>query len=79
MSIAYEEIIDFIAAGTTPESLVNFQPSEKTKARVWALVERSKSDGLSEDEATELDNFMQLEHLMRMAKAKALGHLAPQN
>ena len=31
---AYEEIIDFIAAGTTPSSVVSFNPSEATKAKV---------------------------------------------
>ncbi len=66
---AYEETIDFIAAGTTPKSVVNFQPSETTKERVSELIYREKTTGLSPQETSELDHYLQLEHLMRLAKA----------
>ena len=75
MIAAYEELIDFIAAGTTPRGVVDFQPSEDTKARVWDLVGRQKQQGLSDDETSELNNYLQLEHLMRLAKARARQHL----
>ena len=39
---SYEEIIDFIAAGTTPEAVVAFRPSDSVQQRVAELVERSK-------------------------------------
>ena len=38
---SYEEIIDFIAAGTTPEAVVAFHPSDSVQQRVAELVERS--------------------------------------
>ena len=72
---AYEETIDFIAAGTTPKSVVNFQPSETTKERVAELIYREKTTGLSPQEASELNHYLQLEHLMRLAKARAQRHL----
>jgi hypothetical protein len=68
---AYLEIIDFIAAGTTPDSVAHFQPSTEAQQRVSELVEREKENGLSPDEKAELDHFMELEHILRMAKAKA--------
>ena len=73
---AYEEIIDFIAAGTTPSSVVAFQPSEEAKERVADLIHREKTTGLSAEETTELNHYLQLEHLMRLAKARARAHLA---
>ena len=73
---AYEEVIDFIAAGTSPASLVAFQPSEVTQARVGDLIHKEKTAGLSQDEKSELDHYMQLEHLMRLAKARARRYLA---
>jgi hypothetical protein len=73
---AYEEIIDFIAAGTTPDTLVGFKPSSETKQRVAALIEQEKTSFLSSDEKSELDHYMQLEHLMRLAKARAHQHCA---
>ena len=69
--IAYEEVIDFIAAGTTPESVIAFRPSEAAQNRVVDLVYRSKTAGLTSAEQLELDHFVEIEHLMRMAKAKA--------
>lgn len=68
---AYEEIIDFIAAGASPQAIIAFQPSQKTKNRVADLIYREKTGSFSPDEKSELDHYMQLEHLMRLAKARA--------
>lgn len=68
---AYFEIIDFIAAGATPEAVVQFRPSPEAQRRVEELIEREKAQALSVDEKAELDHFMELEHILRMAKAKA--------
>ena len=68
---AYDEIIDFIAGGSNPRSVIAFRPSDATRARVAELVSREKSDGLTSDEASELDHYLQLEHIMRLAKARA--------
>jgi len=75
MTRAYEEIIDFIAAGTTPSSLIAFQPSEEVKARAADLIHREKTTRLSSEESSELTQYLQLEHLMRLAKARARAHL----
>jgi len=72
---AYEEIIDFIAEGTTPGQIVAFRPSETTKVRVEDLIDREKTTGLSSDETAELNHYLQLEHLMRLTKARALGYI----
>lgn len=73
---AYEEIIDFIAAGTSPDSIVTYQPSQAAKDRVADLIFREKTGGLSPDEKSELDHYMQLEHIMRLAKARAHKYVA---
>lgn len=73
---AYEEVIDFIAAGTTPNNVVRFRPSEEARERILYLVEREKSASLSSKEKSELDHYIQLEHIMRLAKARARQHLA---
>jgi hypothetical protein len=72
---AYEEIVEFIAAGTSPTSVANFEASAATKARVADLIHREKTTGLSCEESEELDDYMRLEHLMRLAKARARRHL----
>lgn len=72
---AYEEIVDFIAAGTKPSEVIAFQPSEAVKARVADLIQREKTTGLSSEETNELSHYMQLEHIMRLAKARARLYL----
>jgi hypothetical protein len=71
MTRAFEEIIDFIAAGPTSEAVASWMPSDEAKTRVFELVEREKNAGLSAEEKSELDRYMELEHLMRLAKARA--------
>ena len=68
---AYLEIIDFIAAGTTPDAVAQFRPSLEAQQRIAQLIERNKEDALSPEEKAELDHFMELELILRMAKAKA--------
>ena len=76
MTRDYEEIIDFIAAGTIPSGIVTFQPSEEAKARVADLIHREKTTDLSPEETAELNHYLQLEHLMCLAKARSRTYLA---
>lgn len=72
---AYEEVVDFIAAGNSPRTVADFCPSEAAKRRVAELIAREKNSALTPDEASELGHYLQLEHLMRLAKARARQHL----
>jgi hypothetical protein len=67
----YLEVVDFIAGGTTPQAVAEFHPSLEAQRRVAELIEREREAGLSPVEKAELDHFMELEHILRMAKAKA--------
>jgi hypothetical protein len=71
---SYDEIIDFIAAGTTPEAVVAFHPSDGVRQRVAELVERSKDGRISSEEQSELEDYLQLEHILIMAKARERRH-----
>jgi hypothetical protein len=68
---AYLELIDFIAGGSTPEQVVAFRPSLEAQNRIEALIAKAKEDQLGPDEQAELDYFFQLEHILRVAKARA--------
>ena len=72
----YEEILDFIAAGTTPAALIAFRPSTQAQQRVAELVEQSEDGRISPQDQSELDDYLLLEHLMIMAKARARHHLS---
>jgi hypothetical protein len=71
---SYEEIVDFFAAGTTPESVVAFRPSDEATQRVAQLVDKSKDGIISTEEQSELEDYLQLEHILILAKARARQH-----
>ena len=75
-SQAYDEIIDFFAAGTTPQTLIDFKPSEVARERVSDLIFREKNLGLTVVEKAELDHYLLLEHMLRLAKARAHQYVA---
>ena len=56
--------------------MIDFKPSEAARQRVWDLVEREKACVLPDDEKSELDHYLEIEHLMRLAKARARQLLA---
>ena len=69
-TLAYDEVIDFIAAGTSPDAVTAFRPSAAARARVADLLARQKQGTLTPDETRELDHAAELEHIMRLAKAR---------
>ena len=69
---ASEEVANFIAE-INPAKVLAFHPSEESRQRVSDLIEREKTGEISVEEKSELDYYMQLEHLMRMAKIFAYG------
>ncbi len=68
---AYDEILDFLAAGSTTDSVAAFRPSIEAQERVQALIAQRNESGLSAAEDEELEEYLRLEHLMIMAKARA--------
>lgn len=78
IAYGYDEIIDFIAHGPSVRDVANFRVSAEAKALVRDLIEREKTEGLSRAEKDELDHCMKLEHIMRMARAKAKLQLRDQ-
>lgn len=73
-SKSYDEFLDFLAAGTTPDALVAFRPSHEATRRVEELVAKSKNGTMSAEEESELDDYLQLEHILILAKARARKH-----
>jgi hypothetical protein len=71
----YEEVVEFIAS-LRPRELVDFKPSEAAQQRVWELIERKKTEALTAEEQEERDHYLEIEHLIRMAKARARQLLA---
>ena len=76
MILAYDEIVDFISAGSTPQGVVDFVPSEATRQRVWELLQLQKAGSFTPENESELQHYLEMEHIMRLAKARARARLA---
>lgn len=71
MTRVYEEIVEFIAGGSTPGDVAAWVPSAEARDRVAELVQGEKESTLAPEEQAELNHYLELEHLMRLAKARA--------
>jgi DNA-binding protein YbaB len=67
----YDEIVDFIASGTTPQSVIDFHLSEAAQERLEDLIYNAKNNALTKEDKRELDHFLTIEHILILAKAKA--------
>jgi hypothetical protein len=66
----YDEIADFLATAA-PAKILAFKPSAATQERLEFLIWRKKEGNLSDQEASELLHYLMLEHILRLAKARA--------
>ena len=74
MTRVYEEIVNFLAKGSSPSAIAEFSPSDETRNRVADLLRREKTSGLTPDEQSELAHFLEIEHVLHLAKARAREH-----
>ena len=68
-----DEILDFLVEQIPTKSLADFKASDGARQRVWALIAKEKESGLLPEEKVDLDDYLRLEHLVILAKAKALA------
>ncbi len=57
-------------------AIIDFRPSPEDQQRIEDLIAREKDGSLPPEDQRELDHFVELEHILRMAKAKAREILA---
>jgi hypothetical protein len=65
------EVLEFLAGLPEPEEILQLRPSERLACRVAELLEKSRGGKLSTPEEEEWESYQFLEHLVRIAKAKA--------
>ena len=70
-----EEVVEILAGLPSPEEVLALHPSAQMSERTSALLKKNRSEGLTEDEKAEWEAIMRVEHLVRIAKAKALARL----
>jgi hypothetical protein len=69
-------IMELLASRPTLEQILSIRPSSELQARVSELLRRNKEMELSRQEEIELERYLTLEHIVRLAKAYAYEQLA---
>ena len=69
----YDQIADLIAS-LPPAKVLALRPPQEVITRFELLVEKSKNNQISPVEKDELDHFIVLERLIRLAKIRAQGN-----
>lgn len=67
---AYHELADLLSVAD-PKRLLNLHASKEVQQRLEFLIEKSKEAPLSPSEKDELDHYIVLERLVRLAKIRA--------
>ena len=65
------EVMEFLASLPTPEAIIALRPSESLQAQISMLLEKNRTVGLTATEEQIWQGYQYLEHLVRMAKARA--------
>lgn len=66
------EILELLASLPSPQEVLALNPSARLQERVSNLLEKNRNEGLTTEELREWQEFEYLEHLVRVAKAKAI-------
>lgn len=73
-SLVYQDessILEVLASQPAPKNVLALKPSAALQARFSELLQRSKANSLSGQETAELERYLALEHLVRLAKEHA--------
>ena len=71
----YDHVADFVA-DMNPAKLLELRAPESARERLEELIDKEKESSLTFAEKDELDHYLVLERLIRLAKAHARQRLA---
>ena len=70
----YDELAHFLAS-LSPRRVLAYKASPKAQTRVNELLVKNSTLSLTSEENAEMERYMTVEHIVRLAKAKALQRL----
>jgi len=77
-SIGYKnvaEVLEFFAGLPAPDEILALRPSAEMQEKIEELLEKNRREGLNEAEEQIWTSYEFVEHLVRIAKAKASAQL----
>jgi hypothetical protein len=71
----YRYILEFLASNPSPETILNFRPTLQMQERISELLEKNQEDRLTSAESAELDEYVRINDLLSLLKARTLKAL----
>ena len=72
-SPAFEGLLELLANNADPEQVLDFHLPEDNQRRLDELLAKNRANTLTDTDRAELESFEQLEHVVRLLKAKMYG------
>jgi hypothetical protein len=69
------DVLETLARLPSPQEVLALRPSPALQERISTLVDKQRKGGLSADEERDWQKYQYIEHLVRIAKAKAAMQL----
>lgn len=79
-SIGYKsvaDVLEFFADLPAPDEILTLRPSAEMQEKIDELLEKNRREGLNEAEEQTWASYEFVEHLVRLAKAKASAKFQP--
>jgi hypothetical protein len=71
------DLLERLASLPTPEEVLALRPSADLQDQIESLLEKNRTGSLSENEQRAWEHYQYVEHLVRLAKARAALKLKP--
>lgn len=71
----YQEILDFLVSGPSPQQIVTFKVSDRVQTRLQTLLAQNRQGALTASESAELDLYEQMDALIGLLKVTAYSNL----
>lgn len=70
----YLTLVDIMLTHTKPEAVLQFKASKETHDYSYGLLDKEKSDTATQEDIDLINDFMNVDRIMRLAKAKQYAH-----
>ena len=67
----FANLLEFLVSLPSPEDIIALRPSETLQNQINILLEKNRTAELTNEEKKQWEKYQYLEHLVRIAKAKA--------
>ena len=71
----FADLMEKLAQLPEPQEILGLRPTEELQSRIRELLDKNRGPGLSAEEEAEWRRYEAMEHLIRIAKAKAAAKM----